>query len=120
MLEATCPLFGLASPASTAERSVKKAAPRHIRRLVRTPADLRLYSRSSPMTPPRTDAATSRGTAPLNTTTCWNQLKSNGAEMEANVVLMALTLADAIIGPTPRRQAGYRRRKLHLVSVREP
>ena len=38
MLDATCPLFGLASPASTAESNVKNAAPMQISRFVRTPA----------------------------------------------------------------------------------
>ena len=48
MFEATRPLSGLASPASTAESSVKKALPMQMSRLVRTPAALRLTSRSRP------------------------------------------------------------------------
>ena len=52
MFDATRPLSGLPSPASTADSSVKNAAPMQMSRLVLTPAALRLTSRSSPTKPP--------------------------------------------------------------------
>src|SRR6185437_12527463 len=119
IFDATGPLLGLPSPARTAERRVKNAAPRQISKFVRTPADLRLYSRSRPIRPPRKDATISRGMAPLKTTICCSQLKSKGAEMLANVVHMGYTLADAITARLLSYAAGYRRRKRRRLSALE-
>src|SRR6266702_7381697 len=88
MFEATRPLSGLASPASTADSSVKNAAPIQMSRLVRTPAALRLTSRSSPMSPPSRQATSSRPTAPLATPTCCSQLKLKGCANCASSVVM--------------------------------
>src|SRR5579862_969572 len=87
IFEATWPLLGLVSPASTADRSVKKAAPMQMSMFVRTPADLRLTSRSRPMIPPRRQARARRENAPLTTTTCSSQEKSNGSPMCARTEL---------------------------------
>src|ERR1700677_3129855 len=75
MFEATCPRLVPMSPASTGERRVKNAEPMQISRLVRTPADLCLSSRSNPMRPPSPHASNSRWMAPLAITICSSQLK---------------------------------------------
>ena len=65
MFDATCPLFGLFSPASTMESIVNSAAPMQISMLVRRPEALCRRSRSIPMMPPIAHAISRRKVVPL-------------------------------------------------------
>ena len=64
MFDATCPRFGLLSPASTADMIVNSAAPMQISMLVRSPEALCRHSRSNPMTAPIAHAINMRVVVP--------------------------------------------------------
>src|SRR5580658_1504832 len=91
ILEATCPLLGLPSPAITAESNVKKAAPMQISRLVRTPAAVCFAWRSRPTSAPKKHASSSRPAAPLATSICSSQSKLSGCANWTRIVLMEIS-----------------------------
>src|SRR4051812_26562628 len=93
MFEATRPLSGLPSPESTADNSVKNAAPMQIRRLVRTPAALRFSSRCKPIAAPSTQATSKRPMAPFSTLICCRRSKLNGGAKYPKSTIMCRYLA---------------------------
>ena len=99
MFAATCPLFGVESPASTSLMIVNKAEPMQISRFVRRPESLCLHSRSTPMTPPIAHDASKRRVAVPESSICSSEEKwislGNITTPEYSCCVFILHLANA-------------------------